>query len=300
MKFFIIFGGKLHFNCLKNKLKTPMKKLFNTTLILAISANMIYAQTATQDSIFTSEGLILANVKKIAPDVVEYSFPDEEMVTSIYKNTVRKIRFKSGRVQLFTEAIALNNVDNAYEYEKVNLTRSEGETKGLIKIDEVFAKAVGTTVLSNITTVKERAFRKLKIQAAMLGGNLLYMLDQSTTGNQAGGYYQSGKSTETILSGLVYTNNLPKMANFKALVNNKKEFPIFKAIYIGRNSTDIEEGNIVQKNLVIEDIYEENNFILLKVRGYDTEILRVVSFDENRIILAWKNKDRVYNLFLKP
>ena len=277
-----------------------MKKLL-ITLILAISANTIYAQTATQDSIFTSEGLILANVKKIAPDVVEYSFPDEELVNSVYKNTVKKIRFKSGRVQTFTEAIALNAVFSAFDFNNVNLTRLEGETKGLIKIDEVSSKAVGTTVFANITTVKERAFRKLKIQAAMLGGNLLYMLDQVTVGNQVGGQYQAGKSTETILTGIVYTNTLPKMENFKTLIKEKTEFPIYQSVYIGRNSTDIEQSTVYEKNMIIENLYEENQFIYLKAKGYDT-IYRVISFDENQIVLVWKdtNRNRIYNLYLKP
>jgi hypothetical protein len=279
-----------------------MKKYNFLTVILAIFCQTIFAQTAPLDSIFTSDGIVVANVKKIAPDVIEYSFPDEEMVTAIYKNTVRKIRFKSGRVQMFTEAIALNTINSAYDYDGVNLTRLEGETKGMIKIDEVSAKAVGTTVFSNITTVKDRAFRKIKIAAAMLGGNLLYMLDQSTVGNQVGGQYQSGKSTETILTGLVYTNKLPKMEDLKALIKDKKSFPIYQAIYIGRNSTEIEEGNITERNLVIENLFEENQFIYINAKGFESVLLRVVSFDENRITLAWKDTDRnrIYNLLLKP
>ena len=203
---------------------------------------------------------------------------------------------------MFTEAIALNTVNSAYDYESVNLSRLEGETKGMMKIDEVSAKAVGTTVFSNITTVKDRAFRKLKIAAAMLGGNLLYMLDQSTTGNQVGSQYQSGKSTETILTGLVYTDKLPKMEDFKALIKDKKSLLIYQAIYIGRNSTDIEEGNILEKNLVIENLHEENQFIYINAKGFENVQLRVVSFDENRIILSWKDsgRNRIYNLFLKP
>ncbi len=279
-----------------------MKKQIITTILLAILSQTTLAQTSQMDSIFTSDGIILANVKKIAPDAIEYSFPNEEIVTAIYKNTVRKIRFKSGRVQIFTEAIALNAVNSAYDFESVNLTRLESETKGMIKIDEVSSKAVGTTVFSNITTVKERAFRKLKIQAAMLGGNLLYMLDQSTVGNQVGGQYQSGKSTETILTGLVYTDKLPKMEDFKALIKDKRSFPIFQAIYLGRNSTDIEEGSLLEKNLIIENLYEENRFIYINAKGFESVLLRVVCFDENRITLAWKDSDRnrIYNLFLKP
>jgi hypothetical protein len=275
-----------------------MKQQIVTTLILVILSQKVFAQTATLDSIFTSEGLVLANVKKIAPDVVEYSFPDEEVVNSIYKNTVRKIRFKSGRIQMFSEATALNDISSAYEYEKVNLTRVEGETKGLIKIDEVFSKAVGTTVLSNITTVKERAFRKLKIQAAMLGGNLIYMLDQSTVGNQAGGYYQSGKATETILTGIAYTNKLPSFEDFKKIIKDKRQFSIYQKNYVGRNSTDIEESDIFVKEIRVEDIYEENKFIYVKAKGYDDKTLRVISFTNDYIIIGWKEKDRIYNIYL--
>jgi hypothetical protein len=277
-----------------------MKKQIIITLILATLSQTIFAQMASLDSIFTSDGIILANVKKIAPDVIEYSFPDEEVVTAIYKNTVRKIRFKSGRTQSFSEATSLNDITSVYDYEKVNLTRVEGETKGLFKIDEIASKAVGTTVLSNITTVKERAFKKLKIQAAMLGGNLIYMLDQSTTGNQAGGYYQSGKSTETILTGIVYTNKLPNFEDFKNLIKDKKQFSVYQKNYVGRNSTDVESADYFVKEIRIEDIYEENKFIYLKAKGYDNIMPRIISFTNDNIIVGWKDKDRIYNIYLLP
>jgi hypothetical protein len=277
-----------------------MKKHIINTFILISLVQSVWGQTARLDSIFTSDGLVLANVKKIAPDVIEYSFPDEEVVTAIYKNTVRKIRFKSGRVQSFSEATSLNEVTSVYDYEKVNLTRVEGEIKGLFKIDEIASKAVGTTVLSNITTVKERAFRKLKIQAAMLGGNLIYMLDQSTVGNQAGGYYQSGKSTETILSGIVYSNKLPNFEDFKMLTKGKKQFSVYQKNYVGRNSTDIEETDTYVKEITIEDIYEENKFIYLKVKGYENYTLRVISFTNDNITIGWRDKDRIYNMYLAP
>jgi hypothetical protein len=277
-----------------------MKKHIINTFILISLVQPVWGQTARLDSIFTSDGLVLANVKKIAPDVIEYSFPDEEVVTAIYKNTVRKIRFKSGRIQSFSEATSLNEVTSVYDYEKVNLTRVEGEIKGLFKIDEIASKAVGTTVLSNITTVKERAFRKLKIQAAMLGGNLIYMLDQSTVGNQAGGYYQSGKSTETILSGIVYSNKLPNFEDFKMLTKGKKQFSVYQKNYVGRNSTDIEETDTYVKEITIEDIYEENKFIYLKVKGYENYTLRVISFTNDNITIGWRDKDRIYNMYLAP
>lgn len=48
--------------------------------------------------------------------------------------------------------------------------------------NETFTRLEGEiTVFSNITAVKERASRKMKIQTAMLGENLVYMFDQSTS-----------------------------------------------------------------------------------------------------------------------
>jgi hypothetical protein len=259
----------------------------------------IFSQSILLDSIFTREGLILANVKSVEPEVINYAYPNEEVVTSIYKNTVQKIRFKSGRVQMFTEALALKNVNSAYDFDQVNVTRLEGETKGLIKLDEVFTKAVGTTVFSNITQVKERAFRKMKIQAAMLGGNLVYMLDQSTVGNQVGSQYQSGKATETILSGIVYTNTLPKLDDIKKFIGNKKYLQSYVYISIGQNSTEIDNVSEVMPLFTLEEIYEDRGFIYLKARAknVDNQVFRVSFADKDKIGIVWKDGKRIYNIY---
>ncbi len=259
----------------------------------------IFSQSVPLDSIFTSEGLILANVKSVEPEVINYAYPNEEVVTSIYKNTVMKIRFKSGRVQNFTEAFALKTLNSVYDYDQVSLTRLEGETKGLIKLDEVFTKAVGTTVLSNITTVKERAFRKMKIQAAMLGGNLVYMLDQSTVGNQAGSRYQAGKSTETILSGIVYTNMLPKIAEVRKLIGDKKQLQSYVFISIGQNSTEIDNVSEEMPLFNVENIYEERGFVYLKAKAkaIDNQVFRVSYADKDKIGIVWRDAKKIYNIY---
>ena len=56
------------------------------------------------------------------------------------------------------------------------ITQVEGEIKGLFKVGEVSSKAKGTTTFSNQERVKERAYKKLKIQAAMMGGKY-YLFD---------------------------------------------------------------------------------------------------------------------------
>lgn len=279
-----------------------MKKSISLFVILFFFIVKISAQNAPLDSIFTNEELILANVKSVEPEVINYAYPNEEVVISIYKNTVQKIRFKSGRTQMFTEAFALKNVSSAYDFDQVNVTRLEGETKGLIKLDEVFTKAVGTTVFSNITQVKERAFRKIKIQAAMLGGNLVYMLDQSTVGNQVGSQFQSGKATETILSGIVYTNSLPKLADVKRFIGDKKYLQSYVYISIGQNSTEIDNVSEIMPVFELGNIYEDRGFVYLNARtkGIDNQIFRVSYADKDKIGIVWKDGKKIYSIYFNP
>ncbi|MEA5428035.1 hypothetical protein [Arcicella lustrica] len=273
------------------------KKILNLSL-LSLVANMGLAQQIPVDSIFSNEGLILAEVKEIAPDVIKFTYPSETVLNSIYKNAVQKISFKSGRVQFFKESLALGEIRNVFDFERVTLTHVASETKGLYKLDEVFSKAVGTTTISNITTVKERAFKKLKIQAALLGGNVIYMLDQNTVGNQFGGEYQSGKATETILTGIVYSNSIPKVEDITATLNNKKTFTVNANYYAGRNSTDVEGNPYLPETFTIEDFYQENGFVYArgKAKGIKNTLFKVISFKNNQMTFYWKDKKKAYNL----
>ncbi len=274
-----------------------MKKHIILTLFFAMYSQTIFAQTSLLDSIFTNEGIILANVKKVSPEEVEYSLPNEEIITAIYKNTVKKIRFKSGRLQIFTGAIALNSVNSALDFRSVYLTRLESETMGMLKIDDVELNIVEPRV--NSSNEKNRFFQKVKIISAMLGGNLLYIIDKTTVNNQWRG--QLPMRNTTTVSGVSYTNRLPKMEELKAIIKDKKAFPIYQTLYMGKNGDEIKYGKVEERSLEIENIYEENNFIYINAKGFENVLLRVVSFDESQIVLVWKDADRnrIYNIFLK-
>lgn len=278
-----------------------MKNKFLNLLLFASIANIGFAQQVASDSIFTKEGLILAEVKEVTPELVKFNYPAETVINSMYRNTIEKIVFKSGRVQIFKESLALGEINSAFDFEKVSITHVESEIKGLYKLDEVFSKAVGTTTLSNITTVKERAFRKLKIQAALLGGNVVFMIDQNTVGNQYGGYYQSGKATETILTGIVYSNSIPKTEDLMALLNKQKTFKVISSYYAGNNSTDVEGSSYVPDTFTAENFYTENGFVYIngQTEGNKNTVFKVVSFKNNQMILYWKDKKNAYNLTLE-
>src|ERR1017187_4120150 len=110
------------------------------------------------DTIFSNNEKIPCNVKEITPEAVRYSFPGEELINSVYKNTVQKIVFKNGRVQTFAESTSFKKVDSVGDFDNVTITAVENEILGLYKLGDVSSKAKGTTVYSNQVRVKERAY----------------------------------------------------------------------------------------------------------------------------------------------
>jgi hypothetical protein len=283
-------------------MKTNYKTLI-FTFGMIFSYQITYAQSAKTDSIFTNEGLILANVKDITIDVIKYSFPDEELNVSVHKNAVKKIVFKSGRTQFFTTDLGLNLIDNAYEYEKVKFTRFSDETKGLIKIDEIFATVTSSSSFSDAAITREKGLRKLKIQAAILGGNLVYVTEDSGQNNSYWSGYHAGNIRETVAIGSVFTNKTLDINEFKAFIGDKNEFNVYSSIYIGNNNIRIQENIYFPRKLIIEDIYAENKFIYLKIASNkkmrnQTQMMRVISFRKGNITLQYKVDDRIYNLFL--
>jgi hypothetical protein len=283
-------------------MKTNYKTLLFTLGIYFLNLTT-YAQSAKTDSIFTNEGLVLANVKDITLEVIKYSFPEEELSVSIHKNAVQKIIFKSGRTQLFITDLGLNTINNAYEYEKVKFTRFSDETKGLIKINEIFATVTNSSSFSDAATTREKGLRKLKIQAAMLGGNLVYVTEDTGQLNSYWTGYHVNTPRESVATGGVFTNKSLNVNDFKGFIGDKKEFNVYSSIYIGNNNIRIQENIYFPRKLIIEDIYTENQFIYLKIAPNvklrnQTQIMRVISFRKGNITLQYKVDDRIYNLFL--
>lgn len=143
-------------------------------------------------------------MKGITPEAVKYVYPNEEVLNSLYKNAVVKVAFKSGRVQTFAEGTSFKKLQGPEEFELVSITQVESETRGLFKLSEVSSKARGTTSFANMERVKERAMSKLKIEAAIHGANVVYLVQQSTAPNLYGN--NSSTPTATNLAGVAYSN----------------------------------------------------------------------------------------------
>ena len=265
------------------------------TIIGVILASFSYGQS---DTIYSNNLKIACTVKEISTEAVKFNYPGEDVLNSFYKNSVQKIVFKSGRVQTFSEATSFKNVASVDDFENVTISRVGGEVKGLFKLGEVSAKSVGTTALANQERVKDRAYRKLKMLAAMMGGNTVYLIDQRTEGNKLGTEYQAASAAETNLTGIAYTNLLPVYDDFTKLVTDKRNFVAVAEAKLWSSASDISRP-VTFKKFAINSITNDNGLIMLDgnlegERNYSK--FRVVSFSKEYFNIYYEDKSTSYNL----
>ena len=126
------------------------------------------------DTIYLPNEKLIVNIKEVVQDAVTFTYPNESIKNTIFKNAIQKVVFSSGRVQIFSEATNFKNVKEIADWDLVSISQVEREVKGLYKLGDVSAKAKGATTFTGMERIKERAFKKLKIQATMYGGNIIY------------------------------------------------------------------------------------------------------------------------------
>lgn len=273
-----------------------MKTLATALLILG-SVNL-FAQKV--DTIYSNNQAIACNVKDVGENVVTYVYPGEDVTNSLSKNVIQKIVFKSGRVQTFAEATSYKTVNGVEDWENVTLTSVESEVKGLFKVGDVSAKARGTTTLSSMEKVKERANKKMKIVAAMMGANIVYLNQNTTTENHAGSKYEAGKATSTNLGGVAYSNKLPSYDDFVKLIGSKSSFLAFGKAELSGSDADY-SSNKISKNVQVFKVYNESGLIMVtaKIDGVKNDTFRVITFSNEEFTLVWKDGDDIYNWYIK-
>ncbi len=248
------------------------------------------------DTIYSNDERIACVVKEITPEAVKFSYPNEDLINSVFKNTIQKIVFKSGRVQIFAESTYFKNVNSVDDFENVSLSHVLTEVQGLYKLGEVGAKARGTTVFANMEKVKERAERKVKIQAAMMGANVIYLTQFGTSENQVGSRYTSGKATSTNISGEAYCNKLPSYDGFLNLMNSKMKFLMHDYEVDKLATGDYEYSKYADSGkVIITKITNDNGFIIVdaSVEGFSNTSFKVIYFTNTEFILECTDNDDI-------
>ncbi len=270
-----------------------MKKII---LLIAAIPSFVLNCIAQTDTVYTNTDKISCTVKEVTPDAVKFIYPGEEIINTVYKNTVQKIIFKSGRVQSFAEATSYKTVTGANDFDNVTLTSVQSEVNGLFKLGDVSSKAKGTTVFASMEKVKERAYKKMKIVAAMMGANIIYLTQNTTIGNQMGSQYQAGHQTETNLAGVAYSNKLPNYDDFNKMIGVKTQFQCVVLVGMSQRDADM-DVNDCSKNVQIFKIYNESGLTMVKAKidGVDFDTFRVISYTNKEFTLVYKDGERIYN-----
>ncbi len=279
-----------------------MKSFFIIPGFLLI-CSLSNAQTGTNvvcDTIYMGTQKVACNVKEVSPEAVWYYYPGETVVNSVYINAIQKIVFKSGRVQTFAAATSYKTVNNCDDYDNVTFTTIASEVHGIYKLGDVSAKARGTTKFADENKVKERAMRKLKIRAAMMGGNIVLLNQNQTTSNGFGGIYSG--ATSSIMEGVAYTSKLPDIKDFNELVGNKTSFQTIEEIRLQSGGEDMEYIPFV-KHVIIQKISNENGLIMIDalidgLEGGGTNY-RVVNFSKDEFTLLFMDDSDIYNIRVK-
>lgn len=275
-----------------------------TTQVDTISTQK-FSISAQVDTIYSLNGEILpVNIKEITEKSVKFSYPNEDFLITISNNSILKIRFKSGRIQEFVSHLNLKSVNSCLDWENVQISNIESEVNGLMKIKNIGAKAKGMTGLSSLAKLQDRAFNKLKMQAAMMGGNIIYIIEQNTEDALWGGKYSSSKSPSVTISGICYTSTKVKKSNII-----EGTYKITKLVELRANSFNLEDQYISSINLDIskDNIVEKNLFLTLNASIKEVNKITeftIIHSNKNEIVLSGvyttKNgKKTYYNVFLK-
>lgn len=268
--------------------------------IILVFSLTIYCANAQSDTIFTGNERIACSVREITEDAVKYTYPNEDLMNSMYKNAVLRIKFKSGREQVFSQAASFRTIMGHEDWEQVAFTQSPEEVKGLFNLGNVSSKAEGATGMSNMGRVKMTATKKIQIEAAMHGANIIFLTQNETKQKTKSG--GGSMPTYTTMTGVAYSNVLPNYDDFMIKVGKRKGFRAVERVRMF--SAGVREAvNDFDKDVKIKSIVNDKGLIYVKadiegVKGGFDEF-RVTSFNDQYFNLFYKDKSNIYNIKVK-
>lgn len=280
-----------------------MKKSGFALFLSLFFASITFAQTK-QDVMYLLDGPKDVNVVEVGFNTIKYTFPNESTVYSVSKHQVTKIKFASGREEVFESPF--KPVHGLDDFEQVYITYNPDDIAGLEANGELFSKATGVTTLSSINNVKNRALTKLKAEASMLGSNVVFIGNVYQRGNEYGGENQPGNSTQTTFSGTAYSTEKLNSKKVMELLSGQS-YHHYQTHRLNRNdwsptraiATSYDEN---RKPLMFEfdQITEKKDGVYIsssKIPSKSQE-LKVIHSDEEMVIVMERNDKTITNYVL--
>ncbi len=267
-------------------------------LIVLLAAVLCCSPSFSQkrDTIYTYNKTIVCKIKEIADENVKYSYPEEDILISINKNRIKQISYSSGRKEVFAEITGYKEVMGWQDWEKVMTTNVDDEVDGLFKLGDVSSKVKAGTALSNLNKIKNKALRKIKIRAAMLGANVIHLSSDHTEGHRYDAWSGTTNTAEVILTGVAYSNRTLNIDEFKKVVERRNNFRLKEIVKMPYNkkTPTIIAGKMTPVNLKNYTIEGLHVFV-----EYEGDKFRVLSADLNQVVLMKEGKRRTFNYILK-
>ena len=177
------------------------------------------------------------------------------------------------------------------------MTYLPSETNGLYKLGEVRANSGSKMNMSSFKKTQAKAIKSVKMQAAMLGGEVCYISNQHSA---IGDFYNPASVS---INAIVFSAEKPKID--KVIPGN---YIIEEVKVLKQNSSDIKNMYYSSDNIVINktDIKEDNGFLILNLslnKLNNLQEFTIIHADEEKIILSGiytsrKGIKTYYNLFL--
>lgn len=148
-----------------------------SAILFALSFLFLHLVHA-QDKIIKRNGDTLkVKIVHSTPDMVEFTYPNEESLNSEYKNNLSKIIYSSGREENCAGEKKLAVVNGEKDWEKVEITSNPDDIKGLTKLGEVVGKSGwGGAYAQGLGDKNAR--KALKKNAAKLGASIVLLQDK--------------------------------------------------------------------------------------------------------------------------
>ena len=270
-----------------------MKKTLSLSIILFFVGSTLFAQEKL-DSIFTTSEILVVNVKEVTEESVKYSYPDEDILNTLSLDKVSKIVFKSGRTQNFSNDGLFAKVRNGMDWEHVTVIQNDRELKGLIQLDQVNAKAKAATGWGSVGKMENRAKRKLLIETAMNGGNVVFLTQQSSSTRS------QNSTSSSVMGGVAYGSSVPNYSLVKEMVEKVDGFKYVENHSLGVNSDDMkvktQNGELVKLSNVEKS--GQLTYVTASIPGLDLTKFRVSYLDNQEIILVYRTKKQIVNIIL--
>lgn len=256
----------------------------------------IFTAKAQVDTIYTHEERIPCNIIEITETAAKFQYPGEPHNNSLSLNAVSKIVFRSGRVQEFASRTSFRHLASPLEWEQVGIASVESEIQGLYKLDDVSSKAKGTTEFSNQERVKRRALDKIKMQAAILGANVLYMAQMRSEGAKANFWTGASTTAETSLFGVAYSSQMPRTDAVTALVNGQTQLPVVEEVSLANSDSRYYQSKLT-KTLTVNRIYDDSGLVMIdgSLSGCKESRFRVTFCNDNNFYIAYKTRRGVFS-----